>query len=101
LAQNYDFLKNQKWLQQQFNTLAKGKDEDARFTFDQCEATLQLRLKNGQGGITNFDLGTSLSGIQSVSYKKEGQGFMLQILPENLSKTTTRTNLCSKPKARN
>jgi hypothetical protein len=82
LAQNYDFAENQKWLQQQFNTLARGQTEEAGFLFDDCLATLRLKVASGQGGFLNMDMGTHLAGIQSVSYEKKGAEFLLTILPE-------------------
>jgi hypothetical protein len=85
LAQSYEFSENQKWLQQQFNTLAKSETEGASFIFEDCLATLRLKMASGQGGFLNMDMGTHLAGIQSVSYEKKSKEFSLTILPEKFA----------------
>lgn len=71
---------NNQWLEQHLNNLVfKEGSDNARFRFDDCDARMEIGVKEKDGFNMGMNFGCTLSQIEQVSYRKEDAGYQLKL----------------------
>ena len=79
-AQSKALQQNNQWLEKNLNGLvAKDGNDNARFRFDDCDARMEIGVKEKDGFNLGMNMGCSLSQIDRVSYQKEGDSYNLKL----------------------
>jgi hypothetical protein len=79
-AQSKAIKQNNQWLEQHLNNLVfKEGSDNARFRFDDCDARMEIGVKEKDGFNLGMNMGCSLSQIEKVSYQKAGDSYQLKL----------------------
>jgi Fe-S cluster biogenesis protein NfuA len=79
-AQSKALQQNNEWLEKNLNGLiAKDGSDNTRFRFDDCDARMEIEVKEKDGFNLGMNMGCSLSQIEKVSYQKEGNSYKLKL----------------------
>jgi hypothetical protein len=68
-----------KALQQNNGLVAKDGNDNARFRFDDCDARMEIGVKEKDGFNLGMNMGCRLSQIDRVSYQKAGDSYNLKL----------------------
>lgn len=79
-GQTKTLRQNNEWLEQHLNNLVfKEGGDNARFRFDDCDARMEIGVKEKDGFNMGMNFGCALSQIEQVSYRKEDEGYQLKL----------------------
>ena len=79
-GQSKALQQNNQWLEKNLNGLiAKDGNDNARFRFDDCDARMEIGVKEKDGFNLGMNMGCSLSQIEKVSYQKDGGAYKLKL----------------------
>ncbi|MBD0259071.1 MAG: hypothetical protein ICV83_25410 [Cytophagales bacterium] len=79
-GQSKALQQNNQWLEKNLNGLiAKDGNDNARFRFDDCDARMEIGVKEKDGFNLGMNMGCSLSQIEKVSYQKAGDSYQLKL----------------------
>jgi hypothetical protein len=79
-GQNKALQQNNQWLEKHLNDLVgKEGSDNTRFRFNDCDARMEIGVKEKDGFNLGMNMGCSLSQIQKVSYQKNGSSYNLKL----------------------
>ena len=79
-GQSKALQQNNQWLEKHLNDLTfKEGSDNARFRFDDCDARMEIGVKEKDGFNLGMNMGCSLNQIEQVSYAKEKEGYQLKL----------------------
>jgi len=79
-AQSKALQQNNQWLEKHLNDLvAKEGENTPRFRFDDCDARMEIGVKEKDGFNLGMNMGCSLSQIEKVSYQKSGSTYKMKL----------------------
>ena len=79
-GQSKALQQNNQWLEKHLNDLvAKDGSDNTRFRFDDCDARMEIGVKEKDGFNLGMNMGCSLKQIEKVSYRKEGDSYQLKL----------------------
>jgi len=79
-GQSKALQQNNQWLEKHLNDLvAKDGNDNARFRFDDCDARMEIGVKEKDGFNLGMNMGCSLKQIDKVSYQKDGDSYKLKL----------------------
>ena len=79
-GQSKALQQNNQWLEKQLNGLmAKEGSDNPRFRFDDCDARMEIGVKEKDGFNLGMNMGCRLSQIDKVSYQKDGEAYKLKL----------------------
>jgi hypothetical protein len=79
-GQSKALQQNNQWLEKNLNGLiAKDGNDNTRFRFDDCDARMEIGVKEKDGFNLGMNMGCSLSQIEKVSYQKDGGAYKLKL----------------------
>ncbi len=79
-GQSKSLQQNNQWLEKHLNDLvAKEGENTPRFRFDDCDARMEIGVKEKDGFNLGMNMGCSLSQIEKVSYQKEGGSYKMKL----------------------
>jgi hypothetical protein len=79
-GQSRALQQNNQWLEKHLNELvAKEGDNSPRFRFDDCDARMEIGVKEKDGFNLGMNMGCNLNQIEKVSYEKNGSSYNLKL----------------------
>jgi hypothetical protein len=79
-GQSKALQQNNQWLEKHLNELVAKEGEDTpRFRFDDCDARMEIGVKEKDGFNLGMNMGCSLSQIEKVSYHKDGASYKMKL----------------------
>ena len=79
-GQSKALQQNNQWLEKHLNELVAKEGEDApRFRFDDCDARMEIGVKEKDGFNLGMNMGCSLSQVEKVSYEKSGSSYKMKL----------------------